>query len=365
MRIALITDAWFPQINGVVTTWNHVRENLVARGHHVDVIHPSLFKTFAAPKYPEIRLAILPRRKLRRMLDDMQPDAVHIATEGSLGLAARGWCRARRMPFTTSYHTRFPQYLQTYFEIPPAPTYRFLRWFHGAADRTLVTTPSMRDDLAAHSFDPRKLVVWTRGVNLNRFKMSSTSGGKPVHASPRTWPGSPLDHIPHPRFLYLGRVAPEKNIEAFLKLDLPGSKVVVGDGPQLTILREKFPGVHFTGFKTGDDLAAHVAACDVFVFPSLTDTFGVVMLEAMACGLPVAAFPVTGPVDVITPETGVLSHDLRAACLQCLDLDRTKVRAYAEQFTWDRCADMVLEHLSTVSDSSNSPLARPGIFMPG
>ncbi|MFA7237221.1 MAG: glycosyltransferase family 1 protein [Phycisphaeraceae bacterium] len=355
MLIALITDAWYPQINGVVTTWNQVREELIARDHTVDVIHPGLFRTIAAPKYPEIRLAIYPRRGMRRMLDRLRPDAVHIATEGSLGLAARGWCRSRRVRFTTSYHTRFPQYLQTYFEIPPAMTYRFLRWFHGPATRTLVTTPSMRDDLSAHGFDPDKLIVWTRGVCLDRFTVRQA--GAERSAAPGS---SALNDLPHPRFLFVGRVAPEKNIEAFLKLDLPGSKVVVGDGPLLPKLREKFPQVIFTGFKTGDDLASHVSACDVFVFPSLTDTFGVVMLEAMACGLPVAAFPVIGPIDVVGPQQGVagfLDNDLRAACLKCLDLDRAKVRTYAEQFTWDRCADMVLANLAI----NPAPGTQPGV----
>jgi len=336
--ITLITDAWYPQINGVVTTWSHVADELRGQGYTFDVIHPDLFQTFRAPKYPEICLAILPGRKLRRMLDERRPNAIHIATEGPLGMAGRAYCMKRRLPFTTSYHTKFPEYLRTYFEIPQWPTYRFLRWFHGPAERTLVTTESMRKELVAEGFDDEQLITWTRGVKLDRFKVR---------------PGEtlPLDVLPRPIFLYCGRVAPEKNLEAFVSLELPGSKVVVGDGPALNDLRRQYPDTHYVGYKTGDDLARHVAAADVFVFPSLTDTFGVVMLEAMACGLPVAAFPVTGPIDVITdPKVGVLDHDLKAACLKALDLDPADARRFAERFTWARCANMVRDHLAWIGN---------------
>ena len=332
MKIILVTDAWFPQINGVVTTWSHVQEECQAMGHQFDVIHPGLFCTFAAPKYPEIRLSILPRFKLRRMLDEMKPDAVHIATEGPLGMAGRGWCRSRKLPFTTSYHTQFPQYLQTYFEIPTAPTYTFLKWFHGKAAHTLVPTQSVKDELIVEGFDGERIVVWTRGVRHNLF---------------HPYQGDPLEGLGRPRFCYVGRVAPEKNIEAFLKLDLPGEMVVIGDGPARAKLKAAYSHVHFPGFHKGEELARRIAACDVFVFPSVTDTFGVVMIEAMACGLPVAAYPVTGPRDVITdPKAGALDHDLRAACLKCLELKHEDAVAFAQQFTWRRVAEIVIENLA-------------------
>jgi glycosyltransferase involved in cell wall biosynthesis len=281
----------------------------------------------------------LPGRRLKRTLDEWQPDALHIATEGPVGQAGRRWARSRGVPFTTSYHTQFPQYLHTYFGMPQELTYGFLRWFHGPAQRTLVPTESMRRELIAHGFDTERIVTWTRGVNQDRFRVRDDDAEQP------------LAHLPKPIFLYCGRVAPEKNLDAFLQLDLPGSKVIVGDGPATAELRQRFPDAVFTGFKTGDDLARHVAGADVFVFPSRTDTFGVVMLEAMACGLPVAAFPVTGPVDVIGPkqgEVGWLSEDLRAACLHCLELDPAACRRYAEQFTWARCARMVADHLAPI-----------------
>jgi len=334
MHICLVTDAWYPQVNGVVTTWNHVREELVAQGHQFDVIHPAMFRTIAAPKYPEIRLAVFPGRKLRRTLDAMSPDAIHIATEGSLGLAARRYCRRRKRPFTTSYHTRFPQYLKEYFEIPEPATYTWLRWFHKPAARTLVPTPSIRDDLAEHGFDAERLVVWTRGVKHDRFRVYDNEA-------------LPLDHLPEPRFLYCGRVAVEKNLEAFLRLDLPGTNIIVGDGPAFADLSARYSDAHFVGYKTGDDLARHVACGDVFVFPSLTDTFGVVMIEAMACGLPVAAYPVPGPKDIIIDgKVGALDDDLRKACLRALELDPDECVKYAERFTWQRCARMVYENLA-------------------
>lgn len=338
MRICLISDAWFPQVNGVVTTWSHVQEQCRAAGHEFEVIHPGLFRTFEAPKYPEIRLAVLPRFKLRRMLGQMAPDAIHIATEGPLGMAGRGWCRARNLPFTTSYHTQFPQYLHAYFGIPTAPTYTFLRWFHGGAQRTLVPSRSIKDELIDRGFDGEKIIVWTRGVRHDTFHPYDQ--------------GDPLEGIGRPRFCYVGRVAPEKNIEAFCKFDLPGEKVVIGDGPARAKLEAQYPRVRFLGFHKGEHLARRIAACDVFVFPSLTDTFGVVMIEAMACGLPVAAYPVTGPRDVITdPKAGRLDHDLRAACLKCLELDKADAVAFAQQFTWHRVAQIVLDNLARTSPS--------------
>jgi glycosyltransferase involved in cell wall biosynthesis len=335
MRIVLITDAWYPQVNGVVTTWNHVRDQCEQMGHTFEVIHPGLFRTFQAPRYPDIRLAVLPRFKLRRMLDEMAPEAVHIATEGPLGIAARGWCRSRRMPWTTSYHTQFPDYLRTYFKIPRPPTYAFLRWFHGRAERTLVPTRSIKEELIEHGFKADQLVVWTRGVDHATF-----------HPQPDD--RETLAELPRPRFVYVGRVAAEKNIKAFLDLDLEGVKVVIGDGPAKADLERRYADVRFVGWKKGEDLARHIAACDVFVFPSKTDTFGVVMIEALACGLPVAAYPVTGPRDVITdPKVGALDEDLQRAAERAAELNAEDCIAFAESFTWRRCADMVVENLAT------------------
>ena len=331
MRIAMITDAWFPQINGVVTTLNNVKSELQRDGHDVLVINPSQFRTVACPRYPEIRLALLPGRRLRRMLDDFRPQAIHIATEGPLGLAGRRFCRRAGMPFTTSYHTQFALYLKIYFGVPRDWTYRLVRWFHAAAARTLVPTASVGRELESRGF--RNLVVWTRGVDTDLFK-------------PRTSHQYP---DPRPVFLYVGRVAHEKNIEAFLKLDLPGTKVVVGDGPAMNELIRRYDRARFVGYKHGLDLAAHIAAADVFVFPSSTDTFGVVMLEAMACGLPVAAYPVTGPIDVVSDGiSGVLHEDLRLAALKALQISPASCRQYALGFSWRRCACMFLENLAPI-----------------
>lgn len=348
MRIVLITDAWYPQVNGVVTTWNHVREQCQSLGHAFEVVHPGLFRTIKAPRYPDIRLAVLPRFKLRRTLDGMNPDAVHIATEGPLGMAARRWCRSRRKPWTTSYHTQFPHYLKTYFGIPQRWTYRFCRWFHGGAERTLVPTRSIKDELVERGFDADRLVVWTRGVDHATF-----------HPYPED--AQPLADLPRPRFVYCGRVAAEKNIEAFLGLKLEGVKVVIGDGPARPELARRYPEVHFAGWKKGEALARHVAACDVFVFPSKTDTFGVVMIEALACGLPVAAYPVTGPRDVITdPRVGALDDDLQRAAEQAAGLNPDDCIAFAKGFTWQRCAAMVLENLATDADPLLPAAEGPG-----
>lgn len=333
MKIALVTDAWFPQVNGVVTTWDHVRRQCTEWGHDFQVFHPALFASIPAPGYPEIRLAIWPGPKLARLLDQFDADAVHIATEGPVGFAGRRWCAKRRRPFTTSYHTQFPHYLYEYFDIPTAPTYAWLRWFHGPARHTLVPTRTIREELIEHRFDGEKIVVWTRGVNHDLWQ--------PVDKSPYA-------DLRRPVFVYCGRVAVEKNIEAFLRCELPGSKVVVGDGPARAKLQSQFPAVRFVGLKRDKALVEHVGAADVFVFPSLTDTFGVVMIEAMATGLPVAAYPVTGPIDVVTdPKVGCLDHDLAKAAVACLDKDPADCIAFARQFTWSRVARIVIDHLAT------------------
>jgi glycosyltransferase involved in cell wall biosynthesis len=324
-----VTDAWRPQTNGVVKTLSTTADGLHALGHDVRIVEPNQFKTFPCPTYPEIRLAWLPYRRVSQLLEEFGPDAIHIATEGTLGAAARKWCLRRRFPFTTSYHTQFPEYVRARVPIPLALSYAHLRRFHSAAARTMVATPAMQRLLESRGF--RNIARWTRGVDVSLFR-------------PRT--KSYLD-FPRPIAMYVGRVAVEKNIEAFLELQLPGTKVVVGDGPARAELEAKYPSAKFVGFKFGEELAAHVAAADVFVFPSRTDTFGLVMLEAMACGVPVAAYPVTGPIDVVTPGvTGALSEDLRMAALAALKLDPNQCRAYALANTWESATRQFLSHLA-------------------
>ncbi|MEM8781829.1 MAG: glycosyltransferase family 1 protein [Planctomycetota bacterium] len=341
MHIALLTDAWTPQVNGVVRTWQHVIDASKAAGHDFTVIHPGMFKSFAAPKYPEIKLAVRPGPKLKRELDELKPDAIHIATEGPIGQAGRKYCRKRGLPYTTSYHTQFPHYMRAYFGIPLGLTYKFIRWFHGPAEATLVPTATVGQELEANGMTNVK--VWCRGVNTELFRPRDTYGDGF---------DDPFADLPKPIFLYAGRVAVEKNIEAFLALDLSdtgGSKVVVGDGPVREKLEKQYPDTHFAGYQFGEDLARHYAAADVFVFPSKTDTFGIVMLEANAAGLPVAAYPVTGPIDVVQPgTTGALNDDLAQACRDALDVSRESCRAHALNNSWERCAGMVHDALAPI-----------------
>lgn len=335
MRLALLTDAWHPQVNGVVRTWSRVVEELRGEGVEVEVIHPGLFRTFPAPRYPEIRLAFWPGPGVRRRLDAFEPTHVHVATEGPVGLAGRRACLRRGWRFTSSYHTKYPQYLRSYFGVPRPFTWAFVRRFHNAAEATLCPTPGVVRELEAQGLS--RLRSWSRGVETSVFRPD---------AGPA--PGA-MAALEKPVFLCVGRVAREKNLPAFLNLDLPGSKVVVGDGPARAGLQRKHPGVLFAGVQKGEDLARHYAAADVFVFPSRTDTYGVVMLEANAAGLPVAAFPVTGPVDVVVDGvTGCLNEDLRRACLDALELDPADARAHAEANSWARCAAIVRETLVPV-----------------
>ncbi len=330
-RILIVSDAWRPQVNGVVRTLSTVAGELAAMGHTVEVIGPDRFRTVPLPTYPDIRLAILPRRKLGRMIEAFAPDALHIATEGPLGLAARGWAKRRGCAFTTAFHTRFPEYVQARTGLPAAALYPGFRWFHAAGQGVMVATESLRAELRRRGFE--RVRPWSRGVDLDLF-----------HADER----DPYDGLARPVFVTIGRVAVEKNIAAFLALDLPGSKVVVGDGPQLASLRRAFPQAVFTGPRFGAALSRSYAGADAFVFPSLTDTFGLVILEALACGTPVAAYPVTGPKDVLAgapARVGALDADLRAACLRALGADRDACRAYAERFSWRGCAELFLSHL--------------------
>jgi glycosyltransferase involved in cell wall biosynthesis len=336
MRVCIVTDAWRPQVNGVVRTLTETRRELMRMGHRVRLITPQLFATLPCPTYPEIRLSLAPSRKLARLIDAFAPDALHIATEGPLGWAARRHALKRGIPFTTAYHTRFPEYIQARFAIPLAWSYAVMRRFHNRAARIMVPTDVVRRDLEAAGF--RNVVMWSRGVDVGIFNPSP--GGD-----------NPRDFLKETRpiFLYVGRVAVEKNVEAFLRLDLPGTKWVVGEGPALAELKRKYPEAYFAGVFPQGELARYYAAADVFVFPSRTDTFGLVLLEALACGLPVAAYPVTGPVDVIGDSgAGALDDDLRAACLRALDIPRERARAHALNFSWAEAARQFAEHLRPV-----------------
>ena len=327
-RILIVSDAWQPQVNGVVRTLATTCAELTAMGHVVEVIGPDRFHTIPCPSYPEIRLALFPARRLARLIVAFAPDSLHIATEGPLGIAARAWARRHGGSFTTAFHTRFAEYLQARTGIPPRFTYAWLRRFHGAGRGIMVATPSLRAELVTRGF--ANVLAWSRGVDLDLFR-----------PEPREEWG-----LPRPVFLYVGRVAIEKNIGAFLDLDLPGSKVVVGGGPQLEALRRAYPSVTFTGPRFGTGLARTYAGADAFIFPSLTDTFGLVLLEALACGTPVAAFPATGSKDIITdPRIGAVDADLRAAALRALGADRAACRAHAERFPWRATAEAFLAHL--------------------
>ena len=328
----IVSDAWRPQINGVVRTLATLVAELASLGVVAEVIGPDRFYTLPCPTYPEIRLAVLPRRKLGRLMTAFRPDALHIATEGPLGIAASRVARARGWTFTTAFHTRFPEYLRARSRVPLALSYAWLRRFHAAGNGLMVATDSLRRELAARGF--RDLRAWPRGVDMSVFQME-----------PRApWPG-----LARPVCLYVGRVAVEKNIAAFLDLDLPGSKVVVGDGPLLAVLRAHYPGVQFAGVLQGEALSRAYAGADVMVFPSLTDTFGLVMLESLACGTPVAAFPVTGPKDILAgggEAIGAVDADLRTAVLRALaGGDRMACRAFAEQFSWRACAERFVANL--------------------
>jgi glycosyltransferase involved in cell wall biosynthesis len=352
-KLLILTDAWAPQVNGVVRTLETLGKDLAAMGHEVRYGTPEGRFTLPLPTYREIRLAVFPRRSLERMIREFEPDAIHIATEGTIGLSARAICLKRKIPFTTSFHTRFPEYVNARFPfISKSAVYRFLRWFHAPATAMMVATPSLKHELEAHGF--RNVRIWSRGVDVNAFR--------------------PADHgeLPYPRpvWLYVGRVAVEKNIEAFLALDLPGTKVVIGEGPARARLERAYPEARFLGPKVGEELVKHYAASDVFVFPSRTDTFGLVMLEALACGVPVAAFPVQGPRDVIgDAPVASLDEDLRAACLRALDIPRDACRAFALSRSWRACTEQFLSNLPTAmrqgSNASVVPLATdPGPHRP-
>jgi glycosyltransferase involved in cell wall biosynthesis len=316
-------------VNGVVTTLQNTVRELHALGHDVGLVTPQSFRTIPCPTYPEIGLALARQAKVGRMIDEFDPDAVHIATEAPIGLAARRHCLRMGQPFTTAFHTQFPEYVRARCGLPVSLTYRWLRWFHGPATAVMVATREIERRLKAHAFT--NLAHWSRGVDTELF-MPAERGDRRTRK---------------PIFLYAGRVAVEKNIEAFLSLDLPGKKWVVGDGPARAGLELKYPEVAFFGTQLGANLVHFFQQADVLVFPSRTDTFGLVLIEAMACGTPVAAFPVTGPIDVVrNGAAGILSADLRSAALAAIDLDRAAVRRYALQFSWKAATRQFLQNLA-------------------
>jgi glycosyltransferase involved in cell wall biosynthesis len=350
MRIVIATDAWEPQVNGVVRTLTRTIAELRAMGHAVQVISPDMFPTLPMPTYPEIKLALGAYEPMQELFREFEPEAIHIATEGPLGLAARRLCIEWKLPFTTSYHTRFPEYVSARLPVPTAAGYAYMKWFHKPSGRVMVATPTMRDELEKHGF--RNISPWTRGVDTDLFKMRPTQPGDDGWPMPKE-----LEGLPRPIFLNVGRVAVEKNIEAFVALDLPGSKVVVGDGPSREELAVQYPDVVFTGARFGEALAAYFAWADVFVFPSLTDTFGLVILEAMSAGTPVAAYPAPGPIDLIPGSgAGVCDADLKAACLECLNIDRLVVRAYADKFSWRAAAEEFLANLEPYPEAQKTKL---------
>jgi glycosyltransferase involved in cell wall biosynthesis len=317
-RIIIVSDAWFPLTNGVVTTLAQTAAWLSRFGYEVRMVTPRDFRTFECPTYPEIRIAAFPYRTMARRIAAFKPQALHIATEGPLGWAARRYCISHGLRFTTSYHTQFPQYLRSRYPIPLWLSYRALRWFHDAGERCMVSTASVSAQLAARGF--KSLARWQRGVDTQLFR-------------PRR---KDFLDLPRPIAAYVGRLAVEKNVDAFLRMPWAGSKLVIGDGPERARLQSQFPAAHFAGFRFGEDLAHHLAAADIMVFPSLTDTFGLVNLEAMACGIPVAAYPVTGPVDVIEDGiTGALDTDLARAAQRALEIDPATCREHALRWGWD------------------------------
>ena len=329
-HILVATDAWHPQVNGVVRTLTMMAEAAKTFGVEISFLTPQSFRTFAMPSYPDLRLALPYQAKIARLIAEARPDSIHIATEGPIGLLVRRYCRKNQLPFTTSFHTRFPEYISARLPIPEPWIWRALRAFHGPSQAVMAATPALASELRARGF--RNVVLWPRGVDASQFHPRVADLG-----------------LPRPVFLCVGRVAVEKNLEAFLDLDLPGTKVIVGDGPARAALTRKYPQAVFLGARQGKELAEAYAAADVFVFPSKTDTFGLVLLEALASGLPVAAFPVTGPRDVIGNEpVGALNDDLRIACLTAVTISPQACLAFAARHTWEASARAFVENITNV-----------------
>ena len=344
MRIAVVTDAWEPQVNGVVNTLKATVACLRSMDHEVLTVTPEELRTFACPTYPDIRLAYKPYGKVASRLASFAPDCIHIATEGPMGLAARRYCLRHGLAFTTAYHTRFPEYVHARTKIPLAWTYRWLRWFHGPSKTIMVPTPRVKLALEERGF--RRLGLWGRGVDTERF-------------APKDGDDSCIES---PLFLYVGRLAVEKNVEAFLKIELPGTKWLIGDGPQKEELEKKYPQARFLGAKSNEQLPGYYNCADVFVFPSMTDTFGLVLVEAMACGVPVAAYPVEGPIDVVASgKSGSLHQDLRRACFEALTMNRGEVRQHALTFSWEAATQQFLQLLHPVLPSKAGLRVSPAI----
>jgi glycosyltransferase involved in cell wall biosynthesis len=328
MRIALISDAWHPQINGVVTTLSNTLVSLQKLGHEVELMTPNRFKTYPWPGYPDVGMAFLCGPKLRPIIKTFNPDAIHLLTEGSIGFAARRYCSELGYRYTSSYLSMFPEYFKMRIGFPMTISHAYLRWFHSESEQVMVSTASLENELKAKGYP--NLVRWTRGVDTELFKPHDKH----------------LVDDPRPIFMFAGRIAVEKNIEAFLRLELPGTKYVVGDGPQKNYLSQKYPNVRFTGYQQGHSLARWLAEADVLVFPSRTDTYGVVLLEALACGVPIAAFPVQGPKDVLTnQQVGILSENLQEAALTALTLNRHHCRNFALDLTWQKSTQQFIDNL--------------------
>jgi glycosyltransferase involved in cell wall biosynthesis len=330
MRILVATDAWHPQVNGVVRTLAMTAEAATTLGVEFSFLTPESFRTFALPSYRDLRLALPYQAKIARLIAEARADSIHIATEGPIGLLVRRYCRNNGLPFTTSFHTRFPEYISARLPIPESWIWAALRWFHRPSSAVMAATPALATELRSRGF--RNVVLWPRGVDARLFHPREVDLA-----------------LPRPVFLCVGRVAVEKNLEAFLELDLPGSKVIVGDGPARASLARKYPKTVFLGSRQGEALAEAYAGADVFVFPSRTDTFGLVLLEALASGVPVAAFPVTGPRDVIgTAPVGVLNDDLRSACLEALNVSRQSCLEFAARHTWEASARAFIENMADI-----------------
>ena len=337
MKVLVATDAWPPQVNGVVRTLKSLERAAAKLGVTIDFLSPDGFPSFPVPTYPGLRLALPSRKRIAARVEESRPDAIHIATEGPMGFAMRAYCRRNGRPFTTSYTTRFPEYISARSPIPDSWVYAILRWFHSAAAVTMVATPSLTAELTERGFG--NIGRWTRGVDVDLFRPDRVAV---------------LD-FPRPIFMTLGRVAVEKNIDAFLSLDLPGTKVVIGKGPQEDELKRRFPDAKFLGHMDNGVLASHLAAADVFVFPSKTDTFGIVQLEALASGVPVAAYPVTGPKDVIAGHpVGALNEDLRVACLEALKVSKEACREFALQYSWENSARQFIGHARKIAGLGNN-----------
>lgn len=333
MKILIVTDAWEPQVNGVVRTLQATIGELRAAGHEVGVISPDLFRSIPCPTYGEIRLAFAGRRAVGKRIRAFGPQAIHISTEGPLGLAARRWCIANQFPFTTAYHTRFPEYVAARLPVSPAFVWRFIRWFHRPARHIMVATRSLARELAEQGLT--QTMMWERGVDHALFREDRA-------------PLAALEGFPRPIQLYVGRVAVEKNIEAFLDTRQPGTKVIVGDGPALVALQARYPEARFLGKLGGETLAAAYAGADVFVFPSRTDTFGLVVIEALSCGTPVAAYPVPGPGDIVRDGAGALDENLDRAIAAAITCSRADAAALGARYSWPNCTAQFLKALTFV-----------------